>query len=373
MEYNNAIMKFKEQNKEDNSTDSSNKVSDYLSKLNTKWSERPAPYKASTWENVGVAATPMLLGLLMGDVGTGAEHAAKGLQAQQKSEMDVAKKLYDHQIKLDEANKKSESSVNDSKNWSIENRVDPVTNKTMLSSVNKITGEVKPINAERGYAPKVGKTAEGETGIIAGDKFTKLANMGLRPEKGYIPTPKESAEVSSLAAKFLPEKRNYEKQEVMLETARKTIRSARAGQLGSKIGAMSLVKTVETKMSDEDRKFYNKNLGLLQSIIETFDSKKKGTFPERLRREAIATIKIMDGIVKKYKYNSAKEIASQTRGDKGYALSKVFPRYKKYAKYSVDKKSKGPVTYIDSVGNVKTAPAEYRDEIESRGYKIYEK
>jgi len=99
MEYKDAIFKFKGDSKESEASPYNRTIRPKEATSMADLYKRPAPHKWSTAENVAVAATPMLLGLLMGDVGTGAEYGAKGLLAQQKRELAMDKELRGYQMK----------------------------------------------------------------------------------------------------------------------------------------------------------------------------------------------------------------------------------------------------------------------------------
>jgi len=63
-----------------------NSIVDGFNKATKGWGKRPEPYKYSTNENIAVAATPLLIGLLAGDVGAGAGGASKALEKSQTRE-----------------------------------------------------------------------------------------------------------------------------------------------------------------------------------------------------------------------------------------------------------------------------------------------
>jgi len=338
MEYNNAIMKFKEQNKEDNSTDSSNKVSDYLSKLNTKWSERPAPYKASTWENVGVAATPMLLGLLLGDVGTGAEHAAKGLQAQQKSEMDVAKKLYARQTKLDVADSKARttSSLGAKKGYITKQGkvvwknptgrgfIDADSNVIPSEKVKVYTpADIDTFKAKQEATIRTSKdplTSEPVMGTIGNMNKIEFNNNNYPKgwnnlQEGYT---KKSAETYS---KFIT---NTNNDLARLKKISSALNEKNVYSQTLAIGA--IIKEIETRPTDEDVKRYTNPLSIKAKSLAALRAKFGNRYPKKLLSAMKKLMKDQINIISSNEKSLRSGMTSQARGqkiDSNYFLSRL--------------------------------------------------
>jgi len=181
-----------EQGSQDTSGDS------WLAKVWESAKTRPEPNKFSPIENIAVGATPLLVGMLMGDTGTGADVAAKGLAEQQKQEYDIAMTA-----------RKQRAKLASSSNKPIYQKVENPNGVIDLYRHNYETGKLEDTGKIAGYAPGYIKDSEGIYNRVnkASGKITKPADLGLQRLAGYDYTPEQKSELLSLAQHTASSKR----------------------------------------------------------------------------------------------------------------------------------------------------------------------
>jgi len=247
-------------------------------------------YGAESWL---VGALPMLAGVMMGDIKTGADVAGKAMiqeaQAQRKEEQSLKEFFMKRKLKRDTASAKGvrhQLMVKTGPDGKpVYSAFDPYAVKE--KKIGSLSGE----EIKKAYAP-VKKFTDEEGMVHIYDQATgrmKPISEGVQTPTGTL-TPRQDKLVQVAKKDYnTVYKKNFEQ---LSELSQSVQAMHGGGQLGTKLGIMKLIKTVEQRISDKDRPFYVRANALWNKLKEEVEVQKGDQMPLRLQNEALKITKM---------------------------------------------------------------------------------
>ena len=262
-------------------------------------------------------ATPLLVGLISGNTGDALEIASKGLIQEDQRKQEEDKTLLSYLRKRSTSDSKSSDKLFKIKH--------PETGSIRYGTYDEALGQqapslthedvktrgIKRIEAKKAdptFGRKLGKDIQGRDVItnIATGKRNIIEDL---PE-GVVPKHLEKVVDKSVSSYNTQSKKNDEELK-QLTNAQKAIGS---GQLGDKLAVMSLVKQIETRLSDMDRAYYTANISNFSSLREKINQERTGKLSPRLVKEATKLISQAASNAKEYDKHLRDKFSSQMIG-----------------------------------------------------------
>jgi hypothetical protein len=257
-------------------------------------------------------ATPLLIGLLSGKSGPAMKVASEGIMEQQKMQFDRERSLLDF-LKSREKSKSS-GDTKLYKSIGADGKTRYVTRDEAIGGIApegrrsleeaqkleemRLSGKktykdyatVKDIEKAEKTGSNMQKVDIPETGELAqinkGTGAVRVIKTGL---EGELP-PEQKKRVIKSADEYL---KSSEKSIAATDKLEKALTGIdRGGNLGTKLGLMTLIKEIETRMSDADRNYYSEPIGRFNQLLELMRQEKTG----KLRPEIVAEAKTMLGL-----------------------------------------------------------------------------
>ena len=277
-------------------------------------------------------ATPMLIGALMGDIGTGAQVGGQALGKQ----LDWQQKML---MKKQEAANRAPTS--EKRRYQTKNIYNPDTKEYEVWDYDTATRKWYKTGKLAGYAPSLYKDPNKEYHVYnkadstSGEIIGKPQIVPFVKKDGtkYFPKSKHRDIVHDKAREYQKSMNKLEAANDNLDTASNLIKNTKSGILGSMISVMNLVKSVESKITDQDANRYTAQVSFLEKFFEEVGKLETNEVPIRLLKEAKESIKEIRRMVLKRQISEADEaidtVADKSKGgvDREYAKSKISPQY----------------------------------------------
>lgn len=285
-------------------------------------------------------ATPLLVGVLSGYTGDATEIASKALLSEDQRALDEDKSLMSY---LNKKALKGSDGGSDQKPQQV--RLDdgslgyfkggkyykPSGEEIPAPKFYTETPEIvaKKTGAREEVLKKYGKgtslTKHPYTGeVMAVDKSNLSSKPVFQaPESARGANPEQMKLVDKSVEKFNTDMKKNDEAIRDLESASHNLGT---GQLGDKIALMKIVKQVEQRLSDQDRKFYLGNISTFRSLRERLQSEKDGKLPPRVIEDVKKMLAQTLASAKKYRDDARSVRIDQLSGrgiDRNY-LSERF-------------------------------------------------
>jgi hypothetical protein len=269
------------------------------------------PIEKEANRNMLVAgATPLLVGLLTGGKGRALDIAAKGIVDQQNMQFEKEKSLMDF-LKTREKSRSTASSGKpvkvwneESKRWEWQRPSDAIGSEAPYRAS---TEEKLDLDARRGSqklsrdkekkdyfiekdiekSDVLGKTEKFIKSEVTDEQFiydtkTKEKRPVFKRDSGELP-PKQKREVKKAAAE---NRKDSEKRVELITGMDLAINGIGKGEFGDKIGVMSHIKKIESRISDKDRPFYTEPLALTEKAKEFLRRQEEGGLDPKVIAQA---------------------------------------------------------------------------------------
>lgn len=242
-------------------------------------------------------ATPLLVGLLSGNMGDAADIAGQALLDEDRRQLKEDSDLMTYLMK--------KKTTSDNKLYKIR---DPKTGDIKYGTHEQALGSLAPhlrrpeteeISIAEGKSKvrkkeytDLGKDIQVVEDPISGEKVMvskKTKKVVAKP----MEIPKEYPQGWTKTKEDLTQKtvkdfnsvvKKHDEAITSLDKAERSL--ANGGQFAEKLGVMQLVKDVETRLSDYDRTFYINQLGYIRSFMDKLKREKTGRLPSYIVKEA---------------------------------------------------------------------------------------
>jgi hypothetical protein len=278
-------------------------VEEPLFKFDTSEAPQARPEEPSDdgWkEALLYGATPMLVSLLAGGgVGPGAEVGGKYLLDNEKRKQEFRRKSFLEKLK--ERRMASQRQKPQVINYEDDQGV------TRVGVLSKDGQSIVPVNVQG----KEGPAAKGYKYSIVkdeatGKKYTISGSGTSRGETSGIPQavpftkpsgqtvnigPKQVDYVAKVADNYKASTKNWEGNVQALDEAYSVINNPKTGALGSKVALRKIMRTVESRISNEDAKYYGDSWSLFENLKRRLEALKTDKIPENLKTQVMEVLR----------------------------------------------------------------------------------
>lgn len=231
-------------------------------------------------------ATPLLVGLMTGNMGDAAEVASAGLLREDKRVLDEDKSL------LSYLRKKQTASAGGKKRFSTTTLIGP-KGKSNVHAFDTYTGTTGKELGQKGFSDKVQKNSEGVN--VRWDAVTRtyvpIATQGQDTGLDSTITPKFEKRAGKIADTLISDTKSWRDAHQEMTEAKRLLADPSSGIFGTKVAVANLIKKVEKgRMSDEDRKYYISHLSKIRGMFEGVSKEIKGKEKARLIAEVNSSL-----------------------------------------------------------------------------------